>query len=116
RPFVLGALWNGQDKPPVAIGKAVSRTGKVDQRVIKTRAGHIITLDDTDGAGSISSVDYTGSNKVTIDSQRNAISLEASGDISISAKGKVSIEAQAGIDIKSPAAAVTVKGLQIQLN
>lgn len=39
-PIVLGGLYNGVDKPPTA------RTGGRDQKIIRTKAGHEVLLDD----------------------------------------------------------------------
>ena len=75
RPFVLGALWNGKDKMPES--GAVNSTGKVDKRVIKSRSGHTITLDDTDGGEKVSIVDKTNNNAIRIDSKTNSITVEA---------------------------------------
>lgn len=47
RPFMIGALWNGVDKPVENNDVAVTG-GKVVHRVIKTRKGHILMLQDTD--------------------------------------------------------------------
>jgi uncharacterized protein involved in type VI secretion and phage assembly len=47
RPYMIGALWNGVDKPVEPNDTAVSG-GKVVHRVIKTRKKHILMLDDTD--------------------------------------------------------------------
>lgn len=48
RPYVVGALWNKRDQPPVSQSTAVQGS-KVMQRLLRTRAGHEILLDDTDG-------------------------------------------------------------------
>ena len=47
RPYVLGGVWNGIDKPPLNSGDAVGSDGKVNKRIIKSRSGHTILLDDT---------------------------------------------------------------------
>ncbi|HVT11705.1 MAG TPA: VgrG-related protein [Fimbriimonadaceae bacterium] len=47
RPFMIGALWNGVDKPIEGNDKAVTG-GKVIHRMVKTRKGHILMLQDTD--------------------------------------------------------------------
>jgi uncharacterized protein involved in type VI secretion and phage assembly len=44
RPFVLGAVWNGKDKPPES-----NSDGQNNMRTMKSRSGHIIRLDDTAG-------------------------------------------------------------------
>src|SRR3712207_8369590 len=41
-PYVLGALWNGRDKPPEA-----NADGGNNKRLIKSRSGLTILLDDT---------------------------------------------------------------------
>jgi len=51
-PYMIGALWNGQDNPVEPNSTAVSG-GKVVHRVTKTRKGHIIMLDDTDSKEQI---------------------------------------------------------------
>ena len=78
RPFVLGALWNGLDATPLKAAAAVGGDGKVNQRVVQSRTGHTVTLDDTDGkqmvtiktqgSHTISLDDTSGQAKVTIKS------------------------------------------------
>jgi len=107
-PFVVGGLWNNTDKPPVASDTAV-KGGKVVQRVFKTRAGHIITIDDSDDKPSISVVDKTAKNSVVIDSKANTITVKSDSTITLEAangdvviKGKnVSIESQQNTTIKA---------------
>jgi uncharacterized protein involved in type VI secretion and phage assembly len=85
KPYVLGFLWNGQQKPPVATAQQQQTT-----RVIKTKGGKTITFDDSD-QGKISIVDEKN-NQVVIDTANNKISLVSQGDISISAVGNVNIK------------------------
>jgi uncharacterized protein involved in type VI secretion and phage assembly len=93
RPYILGGLWNGQDKPPKQNSDVVAQ-GKVNQRVLKTRAGHTITLDDTDGAEKITIVDKTENNKIEIDSKSNKITVESAGDVSVTAAKNATVKAQ----------------------
>ena len=98
RPFILGALWNGKDKPPEGSDKVVSSTGKVEKRIIRSRSGHTITLDDTDGRGKVSIIDKTGKNSIEIDSQKNTVAIKAKDKTEISTQGghKVLIDELAG--------------------
>ncbi len=93
RPFVIGALWNGKDKPPKGNNDVVG-SSKVNERLIKTRAGHVISLDDTQGSEKISITDKTGNNLVMIESSSNKITIKADGDVNVEAKGKVNVKSQ----------------------
>ena len=120
-PYVLGGLWNGVDAPPGDQGKIVSG-GKVQQRVIQSRSGHTIMLDDTDGAGGITVQDRNG-NTIMLDSGANALKitikgdakLECDGNLSLKAQGKVDIQGM-GVKIDGGAGMVDVKGTMINLN
>jgi len=97
-PYVIGSLWNGKDKPPLT-----NEDGKNNLRIIKSRSGHIIRLDDTEGNEKIEIVDKTEKNMIVIDSKENKISIKSEKDIEISApNGKVIIEAK-DIEAKSSA-------------
>ncbi|MEG4166556.1 phage baseplate assembly protein V [Microcoleus sp. S13_D1] len=112
-PYILGGLWNGQDKPPES-----NTDGKNNLRVIKSRSGHQIILDDTENAEKITIRDGTGKNQIVIDSKNNSISIEGEKDISIKAKGKISLESSDGdISIKCKNLAIqTQQNCEIKAN
>ena len=95
RPYVLGGLWNGQDKPPqsMASGNAL--------KVIRSRNGVKITLDDQDGQEMLK-LETPGGQKLTMkdgpgaitieDSNGNSIKFETSG-ITVTAPAKVTVNA-----------------------
>lgn len=88
RPIVLGGLWNGVDVPP-----ETNADGENNIRMICSRSGHVIKLDDTDGSEKIEIIDKAEVNKITIDTAENTITLSADADIVISAaNGKISLE------------------------
>jgi uncharacterized protein involved in type VI secretion and phage assembly len=98
RPYVVGGLWNGQDKPP-----EVNAGGKNDLRLVKSRSGHLIRLDDTDGAEKIEIIDKSGDNSLTIDTANNAITITSAADVTIDApQGTLTLNAQT-IEITSSA-------------
>lgn len=86
-PYVLGSLWNGKDKPP-----AKNDDGKSNQRMIKSRSGHVILLDDTEGEEKIVIRDKTGKNEILIDSKKNTLAIKVEQDLTIEAKGKISLK------------------------
>ena len=98
-PYVLGALWNGKDKPPESNGD-----GKNDRRTIKSRSGHVIRLTDTKGSETIEIIDKTTKNSIVISAKDNSITISADADITIkSAKGKLLLSGN-GVEITSQAA------------
>ncbi|NLW46372.1 MAG: phage tail protein [Firmicutes bacterium] len=95
-PYVIGALWNGVDKP-----YETNRDGNNDRRVIKSRSGHLIRFDDQDGAEKIEIIDKTEKNFITIDAATNKITVSSEQNLELVAKnGKVVIDAQ-DVEIKS---------------
>ncbi|MFC1860706.1 VgrG-related protein [Chloroflexota bacterium] len=96
RPYVLGSLWNGKDKPP---DNVIGGKGEVNRRIIHSRSGHIITLDDTDGSENIKIVDKAG-NSIELDSTKNALNIKTSGPISLETQDDVTIKGK-NIDIEA---------------
>ena len=73
-PIVLGGMYNGVDKPPTA-----RKDGK-DQKIIRTKAGHEVLLDD--GAKEI---------RITT-AQGGTVTVTATGEITLDA-AKVTVKA-----------------------
>jgi uncharacterized protein involved in type VI secretion and phage assembly len=74
RPLVVGALWNGKDKPPD------KNPGGNPRRVIKSRQGSKIIFDDDQNKLIIE--DGTGKGRITLDAGGNKIVIEAiDGDV-----------------------------------
>ena len=97
RPYVVGGLWNGSDAPPETMDGA----GNNFKKVVRSRNGVKITLDDTDGQEKLI-LETPGGQRVTlkdgpgaveiVDSNGNSVKLEASG-ITITASAKVTVNA-----------------------
>jgi uncharacterized protein involved in type VI secretion and phage assembly len=125
-PFVIGALWNGVDKPPADNGD-----GKNNLRVIKSRSGHTIKLNDEDGKETIEIIDKSEKNSIVIDTAKNSITITSEKDITLSAtKGTIKLDAQkleikssadskieagAGMDVKA-SATMNIKGATVNIN
>jgi len=97
RAYVIGALWNGSDAPPESMDGA----GNNHKKVIRSRNGVKVTLDDQDGQEKMI-LETPGGQKLTlkdgpgaveiVDSNGNSIKLETSG-ITINASAKVTVQA-----------------------
>lgn len=110
RALVVGGLWSGKNKPPSPSDKCVA-DGKVNQRIIKSRSGHIIILDDEQGKEQIIIRDKTEKNEIVIDSKKNAMTVKADKDITIEAGGKITIKSSMD-DLTLEGKNLTVKAQQ----
>jgi uncharacterized protein involved in type VI secretion and phage assembly len=123
-PYILGALWNGKDKPPLA-----NDDGNNDKRILTSRKKHHLLFDD--GAQGVVELAHEKGRKVTIDdhgivvqdehgnqikidSDSGAMSLQASGQLSIKA-ATISIEATGTLELKANAT-LTVRGTIVNIN
>ena len=131
-PYVIGALWNGVDKPPESnsdgknnIRKIRSRSGheiifednseeKKERIEILTNAGHKILLDDSAGKEKIQIADKTGSNSITMDSTQNSVAIESGMNLKIKAN-MIEIEADSMMTIKA-GTTLTIQGTMVQIN
>lgn len=103
-PYIIGSLWNKKDKPPTAgSGQVIEQGSKIGQRIIRSRSGHLIVLDDTQGSEQIIIKDKTGNNSIILNSKNNSITLKSQGDFIIEAGGKFTVKSQSNLEIQSSA-------------
>jgi hypothetical protein len=94
---VLGGLWNGRDAAP----ETMDGSGNNYRKVLRSRNGVTITLDDQDGQEQLI-LETPGGQKITlkdgpgavevIDSNGNSVKLETAG-ITVNASAKVTVNA-----------------------
>jgi uncharacterized protein involved in type VI secretion and phage assembly len=99
-PIILGGLYNGVDKPPTA------RTDGRDQKIIRTKHGHEVLLDDTQSKAAVRIKSAAG-HVLEMDDQGKAIRITAA------AGGSVTVTAEGDITLKAPK--VTIESSAIDL-
>ncbi|MDT7041462.1 phage baseplate assembly protein V [Candidatus Nitronereus thalassa] len=119
-PYVVGALWNGQDQPP----ESMDGEGNNDLKTLKTRSGVRLRINDKEGQESmelrtpagqrIEIKDGSGGQVHIMDTNGNVIKLTSSG-IEISSSAKVKINAStldvSAATVKLKAALVDCDGI-----
>ena len=104
-PYIIGALYSSTDK---VIEK--NEDGKNNIKMIKSRSGHTITIDDTSGKEKFIFEDKSGKRSITFDVKEKTLDIvNTEGDMTISAKGnitiksekKMTLEGATGVEIKS---------------
>lgn len=89
-PYVLGALWNGKDKPP-----ETNADGANNKRLIKSRSGLTLLLDDTAQGEKIEIADKDGHNKLVVDMAHKRITITSEGDMELTAsQGSITLKAK----------------------
>jgi len=131
-PFIIGALWNGTDKPPEASPVA---DGKVKIRKIKSRCGNEIILTDDqnkekveihtpkgkkilfdDENKKIELKDDNGNNSITIDTSANGITIQANSKATIKVGScNIEVDGSGGISINAPSSSLNLKANQINI-
>lgn len=123
-PYILGALWNGQDKPPLA-----NTDGKNDKRILKSRKKHYLLFDDgTQGVVELThekgrkirfdddgfTVQDEKGNVVKVDSNSGAMTIEAKGQLNLKA-ATITIEATGTLELKA-SGTLTLRGALVNIN
>lgn len=101
RPFVLGGFWSPAQKPPSPGDQANT------QRLLRSRSGHTVRLDDTEGAERIEIVDKSGNNSITIETAGNKITVKGAGPVTVTTDGDLQLSAKG---------AVKLSGRQVQIS
>ena len=127
RPYIIGGVWNGQDKSPDSV-KDTIQNNQVRLRTFKTRTGHQLQFVEEDKASSKAGVyiETAGGHKIYISDGDRQIEIRTNGghfikmddktsSISVDSTGNLSLKAQGNIDINANGI-ITVKGAMIHLN
>lgn len=127
-PYVIGGLWNGNQKPPKESDAANdvrmirSRSGHEiilddgsDGKVeIESSGGHTVTLDDAGGSGTITIEDASGQNSVEFDGNAGTLTIEGGTELELKATN-IDITGQGQVKI-SASGVLTLEGALIKLN
>ncbi|MDQ3953138.1 MAG: VgrG-related protein [Actinomycetota bacterium] len=108
RPYVVGGLYNGRDKPKTgAVPLVDDASGTINVRRMETRKHHAVEIVDKFGSEGV--FVKTGDGK-------HALELDvANTKISVSSQGKVTITGTGGVEITSPTGNVDIKGGQVSI-
>ena len=94
-PYVIGVLWNGEQKPPLT-----NTDGKNDKRILRSRKKHHLLFDD--GVKGVVELHHEKGRKIVLDDKGfmvqdengNVIKVDSTtGAMTLQAKGQLSIKA-----------------------
>lgn len=116
RPYVLGGLYNGRDKPPLSAGSVDSTSGESRLRGVVSRQGHRVVLDDGDDVPGIVLATGGGGVQLVLDDKTTDLTVTAKGEVTVHA-GTVKVTARtieltgdAEVKVKAPNVSVEADG------
>ncbi|MEU2510961.1 VgrG-related protein [Streptomyces syringium] len=121
RPYVLGALYNGQDKPSQGAGGQDGGTvdptsGAVNKRAFGSRDGNKLELLDTaNGPQGVRLVTGDGKLRIDLDRKGTTIVLHSDGTVEIDAGQRVSIKAGDGVSLDAGDGTLELTGGSVKL-
>jgi uncharacterized protein involved in type VI secretion and phage assembly len=99
RPFVVGQLYNGVDKPNE--GSGLFDNGKVKRRGFVSRKGHqFIFFDDSSKAG-MAFISSDGKLKISLNETNSEIHIKSAGKIHVESQQDMIFESQANLNLKA---------------
>jgi phage protein D len=130
RPYVLGGLWNGVDKPKLGDGLIDGSTGAVKRRGFISKKGGCLVFFDDDADEGVAVLTGDKSLKVSLNKTKTTIRVSSGGkveiegaqDVRIKAGTNLRLEAGAALELKGAKVSISgdgpveVKGTPIQLN
>ncbi len=109
RPYVLGGLYNGKDKPSEDDVPLTTDAGKVNRRSLSSRGGDRIDLLDTDQEPGVLLTTGDGNVQIRLDRASGTLSFTAkkiifdvSDSIVIKKPGEITLEAKNSIVLEAP--------------
>jgi uncharacterized protein involved in type VI secretion and phage assembly len=129
-PYVIGSLWNGEQRPPED-----NASGQNNVRTIKSESGHQvrlddssgeakveivsgdghgITLDDTGGSETICIEDKSGQNSIEFDPNAGSLAISSGGTLSIEAP-MIEINGDGNVTIEA-GGVLTLEGALVKIN
>lgn len=115
RPYVLGGLYNGVDKPTDGKKLVDGGQGKTEIRKLVTRLGHTLSFSDAAAGGGIVLKTKDGKQEVSLDAAKTTVRVKSNGDVVIEGGGKVTITATGDLSIESKKS-LALKAPQVALS
>lgn len=121
RPFIIGGLYNGKDKPN--LGDGLFNQGKVKRTGFVSRKGHKFVFFEDSGKSGIALITSDAKIKVSLNESNSEIHIECQGKVLIKSQGDMNLESGGSLTLKgdggvklNSSGTIEVKGSQVKLN
>ncbi|MGI8683979.1 MAG: VgrG-related protein [Acidimicrobiales bacterium] len=122
RPYVLGGLYNGQDKPKAG-GPITTSNGKVARRGYVSKTGSMLVFFEEPGKEGIAILSSDKGLRISLNKTKTTIHVASNGEIKIEGRSKVTVDGGQELVLTarkvsigaSDTTSVEVKGVQIDV-
>lgn len=118
RPYVIGGLYNGRDRPsPHDVPLVDATSGEVVRASVANRAGDRVELLDA-AQGPQGARLRTGDGKLVLhlDRRQTAVTVHSDGAVTVAAAGSVSIQGRGGITLDAGTGDLTLSGGSVSVS
>ncbi|MGY4644139.1 VgrG-related protein [Cellulomonas sp. URHB0016] len=114
RPYVLGGLYNGKDKPEP--GQVGGTDGKIEKRVFVSRTGMRVEHIEKADAEELVISTNSGAQKIRMVQKSQAlIEILSEGPLKVVAKQDATVESQKNIAVTTSTGNISVKGVDVSV-
>jgi uncharacterized protein involved in type VI secretion and phage assembly len=118
RPYVLGGLYNGVDKPLLGDRLVDSSTGAVRRRGFVSKKGHLMVFFDDDADDGVAILTGDKGLRIALDKTKKTIRIvsdgkvevEATADVKVKTSANCSVEATGTLELKGATVKIEAKG------
>jgi uncharacterized protein involved in type VI secretion and phage assembly len=107
KPYVVGGLWNGRDKP--RLGEGLTDNGRIKRRGFVSRKGHRVVLFDGDDKSGIGLLSADSKLTLSLNETKTEIHVKSDGTIVIESTGNLTVKSSANLNVEA-SGNLTLKG------
>ena len=115
RPFVIGLLHNGVDKPLLGSDLIDGTSGAVKRRGLISKHGHALIFFDDPSKDGTALMTGDKNLRISLNAGTTTVKITSSGEITIQGSKDVSVKSSAGITVEAQNA-LTLKGQSVSIS
>jgi len=115
RPYVVGALYNGQDKPNLGDDLVDGSSGAVKRRGYISPKGSALVFLDEDTKEGIALLASDGSVRISLSTTDTTIKITSTGEIQIKGDGDVTVKAGGSLSLAAQTSVSIEAGTSLEL-
>jgi uncharacterized protein involved in type VI secretion and phage assembly len=114
RPYVIGSIHNGVDKPPLGDDLIDGSSGAVKRRGIISKNSHSLIFFDDDSKNGLALMTGDKNLKISLNAGSTTVKISSSGQIQITSDQDMSIQSQGNLNVQA-SQTLSLKGASVSI-